>query len=125
MNIFHYLFYFIYSNIIKYRNRKDSVFYSSLILSIFQVFFVFDILYVIERLTGFYYSLNELEAIILYWIINGIDCLYFYRKDRFKKINNKYRTQDEKLKRQRDILTILLVIIIFVSFFTLASIRVD
>ena len=125
MNIFHYLFYFIYSKMIRYRSRKDSVFYSSLILTIFQAFLLYDILLLIEKFTGFYYQFNELELVIIYWTINGLDCLYFYRKDRFKKINNTYREQHKKLEKQRDILTILFLLSILVVFFTFASIRSD
>jgi len=125
MNIFHYLFYFINSYMIKFRNRKDSVFYSSLFLSIIEVFLLYDIFYIIERITGLYYEMNKLEIMILYWVFASLNSLYFYRKDRFKKINSKYHTQEKRLKRIRNILIISVILIIYILFLTLASIRID
>jgi len=110
---------------IKFRNRKDSVFYSSLFLSIIEVFLLYDIFYIIERITGLYYEMNKLEIMILYWVFASLNSLYFYRKDRFKKINSKYHTQEKRLKRIRNILIISVILIIYILFLTLASIRID
>ena len=125
MNVFHYLFYFIYSKIIKYRNRKDAVFYTTLGLAVIEVFLLFVIAYLVEIVTGFYYGFNELEAMLLYWFLAIINSYYFYKGKKYIKINTKYKNQTDKQKQTRGLFVLLLVLFIMVLFFLLASLRSD
>jgi hypothetical protein len=117
------MFYFVYSKIMSYRSRKESVFYTSLIISIFQVFLIYVIGFIVERFSACYFNLNEFEIMILYCSFNVINTYYFYKGRKYVQINVKYGNQNDKQKRIKDGFILLIFFLIMFMYFFLANMR--
>ena len=123
MKIVHYMFYFIYSQMIQYRSRKESVFYSSLVFAIFQVFIFYIISFIVESISGYYYNLNELEIMLLYFSFSFICSYYFYKDRKYIQIKLKYANQNDNQKRIRGRFVLLIFFSIMITYFFLAIMR--
>lgn len=123
MKIIHYIFYFIYSKLIQHRSRKESVFYASIVFAIFQVFIFFDLSFIIEEFSGYYYNLNELEIMIVFCLFSLLNSYYFYKNRKYVHINKEYGDQTVSRKRIKGLLVVIFFVITMIMYFYLATIR--